>query len=100
MVKTPRYALLINDINDVISDSASEFHSSSQGALSAIPQIEIVLTGIYIQANQPDCLFFDINKLTDVEKQAEKSRLTTGFAKPKITNRCANSFKFLYITSL
>lgn len=30
--KTPRYALLIDDINDVTSYSDSEFHSSSQGA--------------------------------------------------------------------
>lgn len=71
--KTPRYALLIDDINDVISYSDTEFHSSTHGALSGIPQIENVLEGIYTQDEQPDCLFFDVNKLTDVEQQTDKA---------------------------
>lgn len=61
--KTPRYALLIDEINDVISYDASEFQSSSQGALAQIRQIREVLAGIFSRDDLQDCLFFDIDKL-------------------------------------
>ena len=61
--KTPRYALLIDEINDVISYDASEFQSSSQGALAQIRRIREVLTGIFSRDDLQDCLFFDIDKL-------------------------------------
>lgn len=63
--KTPRYALLIDEINDVISYDASEFQSSSSGALAQVRKIREFLAGIYSRDNEPDCLFFDINKLAD-----------------------------------
>jgi len=61
--KTPRYALLIDEINDVISYDASEFQSSSQGALAQIRRIREVLAGIFSRDDLQDCLFFDIDKL-------------------------------------
>lgn len=63
--KTPRYALLIDEINDVISYDASEFQSSSTGALAQVRKIAEFLAGIYSRDNEPDCLFFDIDKLAD-----------------------------------
>ncbi|MCX4188614.1 chemotaxis protein CheW [Methylophaga sp. OBS4] len=63
--KTPRYALLIDEINDVLSYADSEFQSSSSGALAQIRKIGDILTGIYTRDNMPDCLFFDIDKLVD-----------------------------------
>lgn len=65
--KTPRYALLIDEINDVISYDASEFQSSSSGALAQIRKIREILAGIFSRDHEPDCLFFDINKLTEQE---------------------------------
>jgi chemotaxis signal transduction protein len=63
--KTPRYALLIDEINDVISYDAAEFQSSTSGALAQIRKIREVLAGIFSRDNAPDCLFFDIDKLAD-----------------------------------
>ncbi len=63
--KTPRYALLIDEINDVISYDASNFQSSASGALAQFRKIGDVLAGVYTHDNQPDCLYFDVNKLAD-----------------------------------
>lgn len=63
--KTPRYALLIDEINDVISYDASNFQSSASGALAQFRKIGDVLAGIYTHDAQPDCLYFDVNKLAD-----------------------------------
>lgn len=72
--KTPRYALLIDEINDVISYDAVEFQSTAIGALAQIKRIRDVLSGIYSRDEQTDCLFFDINKLADQEQdQAHRS---------------------------
>lgn len=65
--KTPRYALLIDEINDVISYDASSFQSSATGALAQFRKIGDVLAGVYTDEEQADCLFFDVNKLTDNE---------------------------------
>jgi len=65
--KTPRYALLIDEINDVISYDAAKFQSTSNGALAQIRKIRDILSGIYSRDEQKDCLFFDINKLADAE---------------------------------
>ncbi|WP_438971835.1 chemotaxis protein CheW [Methylophaga sp.] len=65
--KTPRYALLIDEINDVLSYDSSEFQSTSTGALAQIKKIRDILAGIYSREEQRDCLFFDINKLADEE---------------------------------
>lgn len=62
---TPRYALLIDEINDVISYDASNFQSSASGALAQFRKIGDVLTGVYTHDSQPDCLYFDLNKLAD-----------------------------------
>jgi len=66
--KTPRYALLIDEINDVISYDAAEFQSTANGALAQIKKIRDILSGIYSRDDQKDCLFFDINKLADEQQ--------------------------------
>ncbi|NQY26392.1 MAG: CZB domain-containing protein [Piscirickettsiaceae bacterium] len=70
--KTPRYALLIDEINDVMNYSSSDFQSSRTGALGLFRKIEDVIEGIFTRENTPDCLFFDINKMTDNEEELKK----------------------------
>lgn len=70
--KTPCYALKIDDINDVINFSPDEFQSSRAGALGLIQKIEHVIEGIYTRDNLPDCLYFDINKMTDIDGMIKK----------------------------
>jgi chemotaxis signal transduction protein len=71
--KTPRYALIIDDINDVINYMPSELQSSRSGALGLISQIENVIEGIYARDDLPDCLYFDINKMTDLDEIIKKA---------------------------
>jgi chemotaxis signal transduction protein len=66
--KTPRYALLIDEINDVMNFMPTDFQSSSSGALSLFSKIENVIDGIYTKEGQADCLYFDINKMTDIDE--------------------------------
>ena len=66
--KTPRYALLIDDINDVLEYKPSNYQASDQGSLSLLGNIERVINGIYTRKDQPDCLYFDIDKLTDIDR--------------------------------
>jgi len=66
--KTPHYALIIDEINDVINFSQTDFQSSHSGALGEIHKIEQVLDGIYARKGEPDCLYFDINKMTDIDE--------------------------------
>jgi len=66
--KTPRYALMIDEINDVLHYAPADFQSSRSGALALIRQIEHVIDGIYVRKNEPDCLYFDINKMTDIDE--------------------------------
>lgn len=66
--KTPRYALLIDEINDVMNFMPTDFQSSRRGALSLFSKIEKVIDGIYTKEGQADCLYFDINKLTDMDE--------------------------------
>jgi chemotaxis signal transduction protein len=70
--KTPQYALLIDDINDVINYSQADFQSSQSGGLGLFGKIAQVIDGIYTRNNDDDCLYFDINKLTDVDVLMEK----------------------------
>lgn len=70
--KTPLYAMLIDEINDVINYNQSDFQSSKDGALGLIKKIEHVLVGIYAKKDQHDCLYFDINKLTDIDELMAK----------------------------
>jgi chemotaxis signal transduction protein len=65
--KTPRYALLIDEINDVISYDASSFQSSSEGALAQVRKLAELLGGVFSRDNEQDCLFIDINKLAGQE---------------------------------
>lgn len=65
--KTPRYALLIDEINDVISYDASEFQSSTHGALAQVRRIREVMTGIFSRDDLQDCFLFDIDKLAQQE---------------------------------
>jgi len=66
--KTPRYALLIDEINDVMNFTPADFQSSRSGALSLFNKIENVIDGIYTKQGQADCLYFDINKMTDIDE--------------------------------
>jgi len=70
--KTPRYALMIDEINDVMNFSPADFQSSRSGALGLIHKIEHVLEGIYTRKGEPDCLYFDINKMTDIDELMKK----------------------------
>lgn len=70
--KTPRYALLVNEIHDVIDYLPSDYQSSNQGSLSLLSKIEQVIDGIYTRTGQPDCLYFDIDKLTDIDQLMSK----------------------------
>jgi chemotaxis signal transduction protein len=70
--KTPRYALLIDDINDVIEYKPSDYQRSDQGSLGLLSNIERVINGIYTRKDQPDCLYFDIDKLTDIDRLMAK----------------------------
>jgi chemotaxis signal transduction protein len=70
--KTPRYALMIDEINDVTNYTQADFQSSRSGGMALISKIEDVIEGIYSSENTPDCLFFDINKLTDVDDSVKK----------------------------
>lgn len=66
--KTPRYALLIDEINDVMNFTPADFQSSKSGALGLFNKIENVIDGIYTRENEADCLYFDINKMTDIDE--------------------------------
>jgi len=70
--KTPRYALMIDQINDVINYKHSDFHSSQVGALASIKQLESVVEGIFTRDALPDCLYIDINKLSDIDQLVTK----------------------------
>jgi len=70
--KTPLYALMIDDINDVINYLPSQFQSSNSGALGLINNIKHVIDGIYTQENTADCLYFDINRITDTDELVAK----------------------------
>ena len=70
--KTPRYALLIDEINDVMNFTPADFQSSKDGALSLFSKIENVIDGIYTRENEADCLYFDINKMTDIDELMAK----------------------------
>lgn len=70
--KTPRYALMIDEINDVMNYTPENFQSSRSGGMALISKIEHVIEGIYARANTPDCLFFDINKMTDIDAVMKK----------------------------
>ena len=70
--KTPRYALMIDEINDVMNFTPTDFQSSRSGALGLIRKIEHVLEGIYTRKGKPDCLYFDINKMTDIDELMKK----------------------------
>lgn len=70
--KTPRYALMIDEINDVLNYTPENYQSSRSGGMALINKIENVIEGIYARPNTPDCLFFDINKLTDIDALMKK----------------------------
>lgn len=66
--KTPLYALVIDEINDVLEYQVSDFHASSDGALKQIMKIDEVIDGVFTRADTADCIYFDIQKIVDVEK--------------------------------
>lgn len=65
--RTPCYALILDDVNEVINYSASDFQLSNNGPLSNIHKIESIIDGIYTQANQQNCLFFNADKISDID---------------------------------
>lgn len=65
--RSPRYALMLDDVNDVINYSASDFQPSNNGPLSIMPIIEAVIDGVYTKNNQQDCLFFNTDKISDID---------------------------------
>lgn len=66
--KTPLYALVIDEINDVVQYEATDFHASNDGSLKHFMQIDKVIDGVFTRAEMPDCLYFDVQKLVDVEQ--------------------------------
>ncbi len=70
--KTPRYALIIDEINDVMNFTSADFQSSSTGAMGLIHKIENVIDGIYTRENTPDCLYFSVDKITDIDELMKK----------------------------
>jgi hypothetical protein len=70
--KTPRYALMIDEINDVLNYTPANYQSSRSSGMALINKIENVIERIYARPNTPDCLFFDINKLTDIDALMKK----------------------------
>jgi len=70
--KTPRYALMIDEINDVMNFTPADFQSSKSGGLALIDKIEYVIDGIYSRKGRADCLYFDINKMTDIDEIMKK----------------------------
>jgi chemotaxis signal transduction protein len=67
--KTPIYAVLIDEINDVMTYDISEFQGSESGALAQIPGIAGVLSGIYSVGDAHDCLVLEPEKLTANTRQ-------------------------------
>jgi chemotaxis signal transduction protein len=65
--KTPRYALMIDEINDVINYTAADYQSSLSGGLALFNKIDDVIDGIYTKPNLPDCLYFDVNQVADTD---------------------------------
>ncbi len=70
--KTPRYALMIDEINDVINYTSADYQSSKSGGLSLFNKIDNVIDGIYTKQSIPDCLYFNVNKVADVETIMDK----------------------------
>ncbi|OUR70904.1 hypothetical protein A9Q78_11190 [Methylophaga sp. 41_12_T18] len=70
--KTPRYALLIDEINDVVNYTPQDYQSSRGGALGLFSKIENVIDGIYTSKNKSDCLYFNVNKMTDIDEIMKK----------------------------
>lgn len=70
--QNPRYALKIDEINDVINYRTSDFQSSDKGPLSVIRKIEGVIDGIYMKKDKDDCLYFNTNSITDIDFLMEK----------------------------
>jgi hypothetical protein len=65
---TPLYALIIDEINDVLSYESSDFHPSNDGSLKHFSQIDKVIDGVFTKTNTPDCIYFNIQKLVDVNQ--------------------------------
>jgi chemotaxis signal transduction protein len=70
--KSPRYALMIDEINDVINYTSADYQSSTSGGLSLFNKIDNVIDGIYTKKSVPDCLYFNVNKVADVETVMDK----------------------------
>lgn len=66
--KSPLYALVIDEINDVLQYEGTDFHASHDGPLKHIMKIDKVIDGIYTKADTPDCIYFDVQKIVDVEQ--------------------------------
>jgi hypothetical protein len=63
---------MIDEINDVLNYTHTHYQSSGSGGMALINNIEHAIEGIYALPNTPDGLFFDINKLTDIDALLKK----------------------------
>jgi chemotaxis signal transduction protein len=67
--KTPSYALLIDQVNDVLSYSSSNFQSCETGAMGVIRQVNEAVDGLYVEEGKPECFYFTLNKLLNSHPQ-------------------------------
>jgi hypothetical protein len=67
--KRPSYALLIDQINDVLSYPMMGFQSCEAGPMSVIQTIKHAVDGIYINEGMPNCFFVNVNQLLGTQQQ-------------------------------
>jgi len=67
--KTPSYALLVDQINDVLSYPMMGFQSCETGPMSVIQTIKHAVDGIYINDGMPNCFYVSVNELLDSQQQ-------------------------------
>lgn len=62
---TPCLAILIDEINDVISYKPANLQKSDVGPLSLINEINNAIDGVYIKEGVQDCLYLSVDKITN-----------------------------------
>jgi len=60
---TPYSAILIDEINDVISYKPANLQKSDVGPLSLINEINNAIDGVYIKEGVQDCLYLSVDKI-------------------------------------
>lgn len=69
--ETPSCALLVEQVNDVLSYPKSSFHADETDlkGLGAIPIIKRVVGGVYMNQDMPDCFYITYHKLVEPTQQ-------------------------------